>query len=256
MSDIPVSTKWTLDAAGEIGRTSVTSVFMIISTKTQTKGTGFLLSNGYIITNEHVVRNNVSTDIMARSSFGEQITFSKLITDTERDLAILLPSTKITGGLNLGDDCKVEVGSLVSTWGFPLEYNGPSPLLSVGYLAGFKEYSSKSGIIKHLVVNGAFNPGNSGGPLFLSNDNKVIGIVSSKHAPITEFQKSALDALSNNKSGLIFTATDKQGTQTTFSESQLVADLLLHFRTLTQVMIGEAISVNELKTFLKEQSIT
>ena len=110
-------------------------------------------------------------------------------------------------------------------------------------------------ILKRLVVNGAFNPGNSGGPLFRSNDNKVIGIVVSKHAPITRFHESALKALAENQTGVVFTATDERGNKKTFVESQIVADLLFYFRKLTQVMIGEAISVSELKNFLRDNEL-
>jgi S1-C subfamily serine protease len=256
MDDLPISTKWTLDAAGATGRIAVDSVYLISATSTDSKGTGFLLSNGYIITNEHVVRNNPTPKIIAISPTGKTITFSNSIIDAKRDLAILVPTEKLGGGLSLGDDSTLNVGSMVTTWGFPLGYNGPAPLLSVGYLAGFKDYRNGSDIIKHLVVNGAFNPGNSGGPLFLSGDNKVIGIVVSKHAPISQFHKSALDVLAKNASGVAFDATNEKGEKVTFVESQLVAGLLNYFRDLTQVMIGEAISVSDLKDLLKENSIS
>jgi hypothetical protein len=53
----------------------------------------------------------------------------------------------------------------------------------------------------------------------------------------------------------MFTATDNLGNQKNFVESQIVADLLIYFRDLTQVMIGEAISINELKSLLDEKKI-
>lgn len=257
MDSTPISTKWTLDAAGTIGRLAVESVYMIIGNATQEKGTGFLLTNGYIVTNEHVIRGNQSNQIVGTTSTGQQISFSNSIVDTQRDLALLKPTKEIDGGLGLGDDNNLEIGKMVSTWGFPLGYNGPAPLLSVGFLAGFNEYQNNSKSIKHLVVNGAFNPGNSGGPLFVSGDNKVIGIVVSKHVPLTAFQQQALQVLASQRSGFVYTATDRStGTQRKFSEAQLVADLLDRLRRLTQVMIGEAISVKELKDLLNENKIS
>ena len=257
MDSTPISTKWTLDAAGTIGRIAVESVYMIIGNATQEKGTGFLLTNGYIVTNEHVIRGNQSNQIVGTTSTGQQISFSNSIVDTQRDLALLKPTKEIDGGLGLGDDNNLEIGKMVSTWGFPLGYNGPAPLLSVGFLAGFNEYQNNSKSIKHLVVNGAFNPGNSGGPLFVSGDNKVIGIVVSKHVPLTAFQQQALQVLASQRSGFVYTATDRStGTQRKFSEAQLVADLLDRLRRLTQVMIGEAISVKELKDLLNENKIS
>lgn len=256
MNDIPVSTQWTLDAIGEVGRASISSVFMIFCKKTSSKGTGFLLQNGHIITNEHVVRGCNANEISAISSFGEQILFSSIIVDTQRDLALLAPSKALDGGLLLSAAPNFEIGTAVTTWGFPLGYNGPAPLLSVGYLSGFKEYNTGPKPKKHLVVNGAFNPGNSGGPLFKSNDNEVVGTVVSKHAPISQFHMTALEALANNKSGVVFTASDGQGNSQEFVESQIVADLLFYFRNLTQVMIGEAIAVSELREFLIENKLS
>jgi hypothetical protein len=111
-------------------------------------------------------------------------------------------------------------------------------------------------MVKHIVVNGAFNPGNSGGPLLVSGNDKVIGVVVSKHTPITPFLYSAIQALANNSSGVVFTATDEKGNNKQFVESQIVAELLKYFRELTQVMIGEAIDRQELIEFLKENNIS
>jgi hypothetical protein len=256
MNNIPISTQWTLDATGTAGRNAITSVFMIYCDKTSSKGTGFLLSNGHIITNEHVVRNCVAGDILAISSLGKRISKSNLVVDSRRDLAILKPDVVLQGGLNLADSSNIDIGTAVCTWGFPLGYNGPAPLLSVGYLSGYMDHQSSGSVKKHLVVNGAFNPGNSGGPLFISNDDKVVGIVVTKHAPISQFHLTALEALAKNRSGLVFTATDGLGNSQTFAESQIVADILYYFRSLTQVMIGEAVSVEELRDLLAESNIS
>lgn len=69
-------------------RKNVDSVFMIVCPKTQSKGTGFCLPNGYVITNEHVIRNCAATDIFAISASGSRHEFSKLIIDQHRDLAL------------------------------------------------------------------------------------------------------------------------------------------------------------------------
>jgi S1-C subfamily serine protease len=257
-TNIPLSTRWLLDAAGEAGRAAITSVYMITCSKTESKGTGFLLGSGLIVTCNHVIQGNQGSDIQAHSPFGRVIAFTKMVVDTDRDLALLTPTEKLQGGLDLGDDDSLAVGTAVSTWGFPLGYNGPAPLLSVGYLSGFMAYrksQTTNDTLKHLVVNGAFNPGNSGGPLFVSGENHVVGIVVSKHAPISQYHESAIQALAKNETGVVFTAADSAGKKTQFVESQIVAGLLDYFRSLTQVMIGEAISVNELKAFLDSQGI-
>lgn len=252
LSDIPVSTQWTLDAVGEIGRSSMKSVYMVTCHATGSKGSGFLLENGLIVTNEHVVRGCLDSQITLTSAFGEQIRVSQSWIDSNRDLAILRPSIAQSGGLTISREIRLNVGESVTTWGYPLGYNGPTPLLSVGYLAGFISHQTSRGIKKHLVVNGAFNSGNSGGALFRASDNKIIGIVVSKHAPISHYHQSAIDALANNSSGVVFNATDSNGQTKSFVESQIVAELLVHMRNLTQVMIGEAIAAEELISMLSE----
>jgi len=109
--------------------------------------------------------------------------------------------------------------------------------------------------VKQLVVNGAFNDGNSGGPLFLSEDDGVIGVVVAKHAPFTPFQRSALEALANQESGFMCTAEDEQGNEQQISQAQIVADIMQRFVILTQVMIGYAVDASELAEFLDENGL-
>lgn len=253
---IPISTQWLLDAVGEMGRSAINSVYLIVCPKTNSKGTGFLIKSGHLITNWHVVRNCNPTEIFALSSDGKKILFQNILSDENRDLAILEPTKQLGKGLEVVN-INVEAGTKVSTWGHPLGYSGPAPILSVGYLAGFRDHRKDeiSEVVKRYVINAAFNPGNSGGPLFISGDNKVIGVVVAKHAPITQFLASAIEALSKNPSGVVFTATDEKGNKKQFVESQVVAMVLNYFRDMTQVVIGEAIVGSELITFLKINDI-
>jgi len=256
---LPISTQWTLDASGEIGRNAIPNIYLISCPQIGSKGTSFQLKTGEFITCAHVVGNSTASEIIALSYDGSILRFKKVISDAKRDLAILFPIKKQKGGLSLGDEDSLKIGKVVNTWGFPYGHNGPSPLLSVGYLSGFKSYftdSTKSHTIKHLVVNGAFNPGNSGGPLFCQNSDKVIGIVVSKMIPLlSDFEMSAIKALSENKSGVGFSRTNTDGTTEQMVESQVVAMLLQSYQNLTQVMIGEAISITVLQEFLKENGI-
>lgn len=251
--NLPISTQWTFDAVGEIGRATIPHIFMIVCPTTGSKGSGFLLSNGYIVTNLHVVSGTRVEQIYALSSRGEKINFSNWYFDNtgKLDLILLKPSNNLEGGLNLDLHGKINIGEIVHTWGYPLGYNGPAPQLSVGHLSGFKESNHDGGIFKHFIVNGAFNNGNSGGALFKSGQNKVIGIVVSKHAPISDFHRQAIQALAQNKSGVVFTKTDADGTSTSYAESQIVAEILMAYQNLVQVMIGEAICVDELVNLIR-----
>jgi len=119
-SQMPTSTQWTRDAVGDEGREAVDSVFQIICPQTQSQGTGFLLDNGYVITNAHVIQNAVAGGIMAQSSRGEQVNFSDKFVDPDRDLAALEPIQDLDGGLELELDADFDVGTQVSTWGYPM----------------------------------------------------------------------------------------------------------------------------------------
>ncbi len=253
---IPISTMWLLDAVGDIGRSAIDSVYMIVCPETGQKGTGFLLRSGYIVTNWHVVEGCRISSIKAISSRGHEVNFNDLIVDQNRDLAALLLNETTEGGLSISDEEGVSVGTKVSTWGYPLGYNGPAPLLTIGYLSGFNEVRPEGSIVKHLVVNGAFNPGNSGGPLFIAGQDEVIGVVVSKHAPIPLAVASALQALANNPSGMQYVGRDEQGNERRFSEAQIVADLLHYFRGMLQVVIGEAIAGSEVTAFLTDNNIS
>lgn len=255
---LPVATKWLLDAAGDTGRAAIRSVYLIVCPDPFNKGTGFVLRGGSLITNEHVVRGCPADKLRVVSSDGKEISIERVVVDTRRDLALLSAKPQLPGGLRLGLDEPPKVGTVVSTWGYPLAWWGPAPLLTVGHLSGFGAHlisQTDKVPTKRLVVNGAFNPGNSGGPLFEGQNDRVIGVVVSKHAPITPFLQSALDALAANPSGVVFTATDDKGNTKTFVESQVVAELLKYFRELTQVVIGEAVAGSELRAFLKENKI-
>ena len=96
---------------------------MIVCQATGSKGSGFLLENGLIVTNEHVVRGCDARQIFAHSAYGKAIRISQLWIDSNRDLAILRPAEILTGGLALGDSSTLQVGESVMTWGYPLGYN-------------------------------------------------------------------------------------------------------------------------------------
>jgi S1-C subfamily serine protease len=173
----PVSTQWLLGSASPTQHAAINSVYLLVCPRADKKGTSFLFKSGIMATDNHVVEGCNSADLWAMSPMGEKITFSKLVTDTNRDLALLRPTSHLEGGFDLGSDVSHQLETRVTTWGFPLIYNGPAPILSVGYVAGYDDAPVGKAFVKHPVVNEAFNPGNSGGPLLVAPDNKVVGVV-------------------------------------------------------------------------------
>jgi hypothetical protein len=252
---VPVATQWLLDAAGPTQRSSIKSVYLLVCPKTNKKGTAFLIKTGMVVTDDHVVDGCQSDDLRAMSPTGDIITFSKMVTDSARDLALLKPSNHIDGGLSLGNDPPLKAGETVTTWGFPLIYNGPAPLLTVGYIAGFEAIQAGNKTVKHLVVNGAFNPGNSGGPLLLSGQDTVVGIVVWKMRILAPWTQTLITGLSQSNSWVSsgVTQTLPNGTTRSLGQHEVTALVLQEFYNTVQIMIGEATAVSELKDFIREK---
>lgn len=254
-SPMPIATQWTLQSLPPAQKTTVKSVLLIECRKAAHKGTAFVLKGGIVVTNFHVVDGCGEHDLWARSPMGHEVSFRKMVTDDKRDLAILLPNEDLAGGLELGVDAEPAPESRVKTWGFPLSYEGLAPILSMGYVAGYIPRKVGERNVKHLVVNGAFNPGNSGGPLILERDNTVVGVVVTKWTLFSPDIETAIFGLNHSptNSGSSVTQTLADGTKRQLSNEQVTALALQDFYAVAQVMIGEAISVSELKAFLREK---
>jgi hypothetical protein len=103
-------------------------------------------------------------------------------------------------------------------------------------------------------VNGAFNPGNSGGPLLIAQDNRVIGVVVLTYNFYAPGLRRLIDQLSAQKRGLQWTLTQPDGRTRDVSEAQITAAILDEFYAKTQVMIGDAVAASELAAMLKEHA--
>jgi hypothetical protein len=109
--------------------------------------------------------------------------------------------------------------------------------------------------VKRLIINGAFNPGNSGGPLIDRSTGKVIGTVVEKWTLWSPQIQVAIRGFSHPAiaTGGTFNRTNAQGQRESVSDQVVLSSVLDEFYKESQVMIGEAISVAELKAFLREK---
>jgi len=129
-------------------------------------------------------------------------------------------------------------------------------MLSVGYIAGVDGRRASAGrVIHQWVVNAAFNAGNSGGPLVHIETGEVIGVVSSKVAPISKQAADILEVLGQQKYGMQYPATLPDGSTQNFSEAQLVGMVLHELRRQVQLVIGRAVMIEDVQRFLKAQGI-
>lgn len=254
---LPVAAQMTTDLAGNTAAVAVPSVYRIVIPSKNKSGTAFLHKSGVMITAAHVVEGCLPADVIAIGANGQKINILNIVANVNLDLAILKPGQKVDSpALQISVDEKFSIGLQVSTWGYPAGYTGGSPLLMSGYLSGVDRQKTTEGkIIPRWVVNAAFNNGNSGGPLIDIEKGTVIGVVSSKLAPIPPEIESALEALKNQKSGFSYSAKKPDGTELPFSEAQVVEMVLQYLRSQTQLVIGYAVMLNDLQTFLKEQHI-
>ena len=259
--NLPVSTQTLLNGVTrKESKVVVKAVLMIVCPKDLKKGTGFVLPGGNVITtNAHVVGSCTAQELVGHSAVrNEPISFTAMQTDDNRDLALLCTSQPLPFSLELNGDANPVVETEVETWGYPLSYEDLAPLLSRGYVAGYGTKVRQPGAtpVKRLIINGAFNPGNSGGPLIDRSTGKVIGTVVEKWTLWSPQIQEAIKGFSQNvgitTSGR-FSRMNAQGQREGVTDQEVLSSVLNEFYKESQVMIGEAISVSELKAFLKEK---
>jgi putative serine protease PepD len=137
-------------------------------------GSGFVVSSdGYIVTNDHVVDG--ASSVTAKVGDGKTLKAKVVGTDASTDLALLKVDASGLTPLTLGDSSQVEVGDPAYAIGNPY---GLDRTLTTGVISALqREISSPNGytINDVLQTDAAINPGNSGGPLF-NSAGQVIGV--------------------------------------------------------------------------------
>lgn len=254
---IPVAAPMTTSLIGFTAEVALPSVFRVVVPSTNKAGTAFLHKSGWVITAAHVVEGAKAEDITLLDYKANVYKVTRVLSDPDTDIAILSPEKQISlEALALANDDTLKIGTQITTWGFPGGYYGYRPLLMSGYLSGVDvEVTKSKQQVRRWVINAAFNNGNSGGPVVSIETGEVIGVVSSKLAPLPSDIASALNALKNQKSGFTFTRTFSDGKKDTVSEGQVVESVLEYLRQQTQLVIGLAVTHADLITFLKAQGI-
>ncbi len=163
-------------------KTATTSGFFFFqggSTTSISSGSGVIFSSdGYIVTNEHVIDGLVDESTIEVTTYDGQTHSAKVIGyDTKTDLAVL----KIDGNnlpyASFSDSSQLMLGQDVIAIGNPL---GLGISCSNGIVSALeKEISINNVYMTVIQTNAAVNAGNSGGGLFDINGN-LVGIVNAK----------------------------------------------------------------------------
>jgi serine protease Do len=135
-------------------------------------GSGFILeSDGYIITNAHVVGE--ADSIIVKLADKREFQAKLLGIDRRTDVALLKIDAKDLQAVKLGNPKNIKVGEWVAAIGSPF---GLENTMTVGVVsAKGRALPQQENYVPFIQTDVAINPGNSGGPLFNTN-GEVIGI--------------------------------------------------------------------------------
>jgi len=144
-------------------------------------GTGIIVdSNGYILTNSHVVSDGQAVDVKVLFNDGSTTQGKVLWNDAKLDLAMVkVDKTGLTAA-ELGDSDQVRVGDIAIAIGNPLGLEFQKSVTQ-GIISGLDRtiQTEKETMTGLMQTDASINPGNSGGPL-LNEKGQVIGINSAK----------------------------------------------------------------------------
>lgn len=144
----------------------------------QAVGSGVIVSSdGYILTNAHVVDNGNASKLTVRLHDGDEVDADLLWHDQTLDLAIIKVDRTGLPVAKLADSSTVQVGDKAIAIGNPLGLDLQSTLTS-GFISGLERSITLNdgNIMDGLIqTDAAINSGNSGGAL-LNSRGEVIGI--------------------------------------------------------------------------------
>ena len=148
--------------------------------ETQATGSGVIVdaSNGYVLTNAHVVEN--ATNIEVTTKDNRRLPAKLIGRDPDTDVAVLqVPANNLTA-VPMGDSDKLQVGDFVLAIGNPF---GLGQTVTSGIVSALgRSGLGIEGYEDFIQTDASINPGNSGGPLVNLN-GQLVGINTAILAP-------------------------------------------------------------------------
>ena len=204
--------------------------------ETASAGSGFIISSdGYIVTNYHVVKGATSVKVTLYS--GDTYDATVIGGDSDYDVAVIKINAGGLPAVTLGNSADVNVGDTVLAIGNPLGELTFS--MSQGIVSCCDRAINVDGTPFNMIqVDASINPGNSGGPL-VNLYGEVVGIVSAKYSsysnttveglgfaiPISDIRAIITDIIENGQvTGKAYLAI-KAGTMTEQMAAQYDIDI-------------------------------
>lgn len=134
-------------------------------------GSGFIVSsNGYILTNAHVVKNasRITVKLVDRREFPAKV----IGLDERTDIAVIKIDAHDLPVVKFGDSSKLKVGQWVLAIGSPFDFQNT---VTAGIVSALGRSLSSDVYVPFIQTDVPVNPGNSGGPLF-NLKGQVVGI--------------------------------------------------------------------------------
>jgi serine protease Do len=142
--------------------------------ESQALGSGVIArSNGYIITNNHVVEN--ASELSVKMFDGDMMEAEIIGTDERSDLAVIKVEGEDLPSISFGNSDEVKTGQWVLAFGSPLS-DQLSNSVTAGIISSVGRLRSMGqGVTNFIQTDAAINPGNSGGPL-VDIQGRLVGI--------------------------------------------------------------------------------
>ncbi|MCD7731825.1 MAG: trypsin-like peptidase domain-containing protein [Oscillospiraceae bacterium] len=168
--------------------TSIATNYFDYTTTSAASGSGFIISSdGYILTNYHVVEDSDSITVSLYN--GESYSATLVGYDESNDIAVLKIEAEDLSTVTLGDSDALNVGDSVVAIGNPLGELTFS--LTAGIVSALdRSVTLSTGTTMELIqTDCAINSGNSGGALF-NMYGEVIGITNAKYSSSSSSEAS------------------------------------------------------------------
>jgi len=144
--------------------------FQMPEQKREAQGSGIILSDGYILTNNHVV---AGADEITIRLHDQRVLDAVLVGGDElSDLALLKVDDDDLPAVDIGNSEKLRVGEWVMAIGTPFGFDHS---VTSGIVSAKGRSLSNDNYVPFIQTDVAINPGNSGGPLF-NLEGELVGI--------------------------------------------------------------------------------